>query len=85
MKVAEQRDGEALQAGGPAAQRNFLAHDSRTVGLEQDGVGGQSAHARRGCEAEELSSGDGKKSQSAARPLDTAKLRRTQVSLFRIT
>ena len=84
MKIAEQRDGETVKFGGPAAQRDFAANDAGTIGLEQDGIRGQSGHAGAGGKTDKLSPGNGKKSQSLSGPY-AAGLRGTQVSAFRIT
>ena len=46
MKVAEQRDGEAFQPRRPAPERNFLANDARTVGLDSAASAASAAHAR---------------------------------------
>ncbi len=61
MEVTEERDGEAFQPGGPTPERDFFANDPGTVGLDQCGVGGKGRHASGGCEADKLSSGDGRK------------------------
>ena len=41
MEIAEQGDGEAIQTVGPAGQEKILAHDARTVRLEQDSISGK--------------------------------------------
>src|SRR5580658_1024373 len=74
MEVAKQRDGEAFQPRRPAPESNFLAHDSRTVRLEQRGVGGQGGYAGGGCEADKSPPchfGRGKKRQSVSGPYTT--------------
>ena len=40
MEVAEQRNGKALQACGPALEGDLAAYDSGTIWLEQDRIGG---------------------------------------------
>lgn len=69
MKIAEVRDGEAFQSRRPAAKRNFLANDSRTVGRNQRGIDRERAYARGRCKSKKLSSGRRKKKQSFWRPL----------------
>ena len=69
MKVAEVRDGEAFQSRWPAAKRNLLSNDSRTVRRDQCGVDRESAHTRNCCKPNKVSSGSRKKRQSVLGPL----------------
>ena len=64
VEIAEKRDGEALQARGPAAKSDLLPDDSRTVGLEQRGLDGEGRNAGGRREADKLSPGHGEKGQS---------------------
>ncbi len=64
MKVAELSDGEAFQPRRPTPKEDFLANDSRTVGLEQSGFGSKRTDAGGGCETDKVSSGRWKKKQS---------------------
>lgn len=68
MKVAEERDSEAVQPGRPTPERNFPAYNSRKVGLDQRGVGGKGGHTGGRCEANKFSSGRNKKRQSVSGP-----------------
>lgn len=63
MEVAEQGDGEALQAGGPTREGNFVPHNARSVGLEQYGINGEGGDASGRCEANKLSPVYGEKRQ----------------------
>ena len=49
MKIAQQRNSEAVQAVGPAPQRELAMNNARTVGLEEDGVAGKGDCASGGC------------------------------------
>jgi len=64
MKVAEQGDGETLEARGPARQGDLLAHDANPVGREQRGVGGEGSNASGRCKPDKLSPGECGKGQS---------------------
>ena len=64
MKVAEQRDGIALKALGPAAQRNILPHDAGAVGLQHGGIDAEGGHAGSCRETNKRPPVDGKWGQS---------------------
>jgi hypothetical protein len=64
VKVAKQRDGEALQPFRPAPERNFLAHDARKVRLDECGVGREADHPSSRRETYKFSPGSRKKRQS---------------------
>ena len=53
MKVAENRDGEAVQPHRPAPQHDFTAHDHGAVRLDQRGINGQCGHASGRCKPDE--------------------------------
>ena len=64
MKVAEQRDGEAVQPARPAPQGNLFANQPRPVGLDQRRVNGNGCYSNSRCPFDELTSVDRRKSQS---------------------
>lgn len=66
MKVAELSDGETFQPRRPTLQKDFLANDSRTVGLEQSGFDPESRSARGCRELDKVSSRRGAKRQSGS-------------------
>jgi hypothetical protein len=45
VKVTEQRDGESLQANGPALKGDFPTYDSGTIRLDHSGVHGEGSHS----------------------------------------
>ena len=67
VEVAEKGDGKTIQAGGPTTKSNVLAHDSGTVGLDQDGVRGDRSYASGRCKPNKLSPIEGENSQSLSR------------------
>lgn len=64
VKVAKQRDGEALQPFRPAPERNFLANDARKVGLDECGVGREADQPSSRRETYKFSPGSRKERQS---------------------
>lgn len=84
MKIAKQSDGEAFQPRRPAAQRDFLTHDSRKVRLNERRVGGKADYASGGCDPDKFSSGNTKKRQSVSEPY-TVELERKIILALSIT
>jgi hypothetical protein len=64
VKVAKQRDCEALQPFRPAPERNFLANDARKVRLDECGVGGEADQPSSRRQTYKFSSGSRNKRQS---------------------
>src|ERR1019366_1065132 len=56
MEIAEQGDGEAVQPFRPARQEKILAHNARTVRLQQEGIPGKRDGASGGGPAKKLAS-----------------------------
>ena len=60
VEVAEQRDRESVHLGRPAAKSDILAHDARTIGLDENRVGGDGGDSSNRRETNELPSVSGK-------------------------
>lgn len=69
VEVAEQRHGEAVEAGGPTPQGDFLANDLGTIRLNQNRVRSDRSDRSRSSESNEIAPGSRKKSQSILEPL----------------
>ena len=49
VEVAEYNNGEAIEFGRPAPQRQVLANDARTIGLNEGGVDADRGNRGSGC------------------------------------
>jgi hypothetical protein len=56
MEIADQGDGKAIKPFRPTRQEEILAHDVRTVRLQQDSIPGKSERASGCSPAEKLAS-----------------------------
>ena len=64
VKIADEGDGEAIEPARPARKGKIFTDDAREIGLDQDGIAGESERSGGSGRVEESASGCGKGRQT---------------------